>query len=432
MSTSRLVALGPDPNNPRIHPPQQLRALEQIVKRTGIINPVVTDGKGNVLAGHLRLEVSKRLNHREIPTISIGHLSAHEQKLYAISDNRIPELAGWDKQLLGLELKALSDLDIDLDLTLTGFEIPEIDLLVENSKSSHSTNPADALPAAVDVLAPAISQKGDLWLLNRHRLLCGDALDQNSYAQLMNGGKSALVFTDPPYNVRIAGHAGGKGSTQHREFAMAAGEMSSAQFSGFLRTSFDRFIENSNPGSLHYICMDWRHIAEIHEAGKAYDELKNICVWTKDNAGMGSFYRSQHEFVFVFKQGGATHRNNIQLGRFGRNRSNVWSYPGANSFSRQTEEGDTLAFHPTVKPTQMIVDAILDCSARGDIVLDAFAGSGSSLLAAERVGRRFYGIELDPLYVDVAIKRWQRHTGDSAIHAASRARFNDLLSPEVE
>jgi DNA modification methylase len=240
-----------------------------------------------------------------------------------------------------------------------------------------------------------------------------------------------MVFTDPPYNVPIHGHASGLGAIHHREFAMASGEMNEAEFVSFLALTCALLVCHSVDGSIHFVCTDWRHAGNLIVAGAAsYSELKNICVWTKHNAGMGSFYRSQHEFIFVFKAGRGTHQNNIQLGQYGRHRSNVWSYPGANSFSRATDEGHLLALHPTVKPVRLVADAILDCSTRGDVILDSFLGSGTTLIAAERVGRICHGIEIDPLYVDTAIRRWQSYTGDSAVHAVTRKRFGEE-APEV-
>jgi hypothetical protein len=209
---------------------------------------------------------------------------------------------------------------------------------------------------------------------------------------------------------------------------MASGEMSQAEFTAFLGQACRNLAAFSVDGSLHYLCMDWRHLEELMTGGReVYAELKNVCVWVKNSPGMGSFYRSQHEFVFVFGHGREGHRNNVQLGRFGRNRSNVWNYPGANSFARCGEEGNLLALHPTVKPVALVADAILDGSARGDIVLDAFLGSGTTVIAAERTGRRCCGLELDPAYVDTIVRRWQALTGGSAHHAASGRNFDDLV-----
>jgi DNA modification methylase len=269
---------------------------------------------------------------------------------------------------------------------------------------------------------------GDVWLLHRHRVLCGSALDAAVFAALMGAEQAAMVFTDPPYNVRIDGHASGLGAVHHRPFPMASGEMDSAEFTAFLAKAFRNLAAFSVDGSLHYIFMDWRHVEDLLAASREpYGEPKNLCVWVKDNAGMGSLYRSQHELVFVFKNGRNGHRNNVQLGQFGRNRTNVWRYPGANSFARCGEEGNLSALHPTVKPVAMVADAMLDCSARGDIVLDAFLGSGTTVIAAERTGRRCFGMELDPGYVDTIVRRWQVLTGGSARHAASGRSFDDLV-----
>jgi DNA modification methylase len=243
----------------------------------------------------------------------------------------------------------------------------------------------------------------------------------------MGEERASVAFTDPPYNVPIDGHASGLGAIHHRPFPMACGEMDRSEFTAFLAGVFRNLAAFTVDGSLHFVCMDWRHLGELLAASRdAYSELKNLCVWVKDNAGMGSLYRSQHELVFVFKHGRKAHRNNVQLGQFGRNRSNVWNYPGANSFARRGAEGNLLALHPTVKPVTMVADAILDGSARGDIVLDCFLGSGTTLIAAERTGRRCYGLELDPLYIDTAIRRWQALTGGSARHAACGRTFDDL------
>jgi DNA modification methylase len=266
-----------------------------------------------------------------------------------------------------------------------------------------------------------------MWSLRKHRVLCANSLLESSYTRLMTGRRASIVFADPPFNVRIDGHATGKGRTKHREFAMASGEMTKRQFTTFLKKALGFLSRNSVPGSVHYICMDWRHIGELLGAGeRIYSELLNCCVWVKSNGGMGSLYRSKYELVFIFKAGTARHQNHVLLGKHGRNRTNVWTYPSANSFGGQGEEGNSLVQHPTKKPVAMIADALLDCSARGAIVLDNFLGSGSTLLAAERVGRICYGIELDPIYVDVAIRRWQRYTGEHAVDAATGKRFDEL------
>jgi DNA modification methylase len=345
-----------------------------------------------------------------------------------IADNRLTENSVWDDRLLAEQLKDLSLLGLDFDIEVTGFDMGEIDLRIASlgEPCDPSDDPADVLPEAPTSLP--VSKMGDLWQVNQHRVLCGNALDNEAFATLLGDDRAAMVFTDPPYNVPIDGHASGLGAIHHRPFPMASGEMDRPEFTAFLRAAFRNLAEFSIDGSLHYVCMDWRHIEEGMNAGReVYTELKNLCVWAKDNPGMGSLYRSGHEFVFVFKHGRSAHRNNVQLGGFGRNRSNVWRYPGANSFARGGAEGNLLALHPTVKPVALVADAILDCSARGDIVLDAFLGSGTTVIAAERTGRRCYGLELDPAYVDTIVRRWQALTGGTARHAASGRTFDDLV-----
>jgi len=307
---------------------------------------------------------------------------------------------------------------------VTGFEVAEIDSILQISQQ----DPADELPE-VEAGKSAISEMGDTWHLGKHRLHCGSSLDESAFRSVLGTRKAAAVATDPPYNVKIDGNATGKGSIHHREFSMASGEMNEAEFVAFLSNAFRNMSRFSSGNSLHYTCMDWRHARELLAASDGhYSSLLNICVWVKDNGGMGSFYRSQHEFVFVFRKGKESHRNNIQLGRFGRNRTNVWHYPGVQTQSRQGDEGNLLALHPTVKPIAMVADALLDSTARGEIVLDPFLGSGTTLIAAERVGRICCGIEIDPLYVDVAIRRWQKYTGEAAIHEASGKRFDEIAA----
>jgi DNA modification methylase len=362
----------------------------------------------------------------EVPTLCLDHLTPAQARAFMIADNRLTEISVWDDRLLARQLKELSLVGLDFDIEVTGFEMGEIDLRIASvdEPAQAEADPADVVP---EIPATPLSKLGDMWLLHCHRLLCGSALDSAVFAALMGEERAATAFIDPPYNVRIDGHAGGLGAIHHRPFPMASGEMDRSQFTAFLGQAFRNLTAFSIDGSIHFVCMDWRHLEELLAAGReAYDELKNICVWVKDNAGMGSFYRSRHELVCVFKHGRNGHRNNIQLGQFGRNRSNVWHYPGANSFARYSEEGNLLALHPTVKPVAMVADAILDCSARDDIVLDAFLGSGTTVIAAERTGRRCHGMELDPAYVDTSVRRWQKLTGGRARHAASGRSFDDL------
>jgi DNA modification methylase len=418
-----VASLGLNPKNPRLHSDKQIRQLANSIKTFGFNVPVLVDAHLQVIAGHGRVRACKLLEITEVPTIRLEHLSEQQKRAFLIADNRLAENADWDNRLLGEQLRILSEAELDFTLETTGFEMGEIDLIIEDllPATSGQDDPADFLPA---LPSTPVSRLGDLWKLGKHRVLCGNALCSKDYALLMNDHKANVIFTDPPYNVRIAGHASGNGRISHREFVMASGELSESEFTTFLTDALTLLAEHSLEGSLHYICIDWRHLEELLVGGRvAYSELKNMCVWAKNNAGMGSFYRSQHELVFVFQNGTSSYRNNVQLGRFGRSRSNVWHYPGANSFARATGEGDLLALHPTVKPVALIADAIMDCSARGDLVLDSFLGSGTTVIAAERTGRICYGMELDPCYVDTVLRRWQRFTGLQAVHQNSGQTF---------
>ena len=416
-----------DPKNVRLHSAKQVRQIARSIQTFGFNVPILVDGNLYVIAGHGRIQACQLLGLAEVPTINLEHLTDAQIKAFMITDNRLTENAAWDERLLGEQLKILSEMDLDFDLEITGFEMSEIDLFIEGLSpvDEAGSDSADELPHTNG--KPMVTSEGDLWLLDRHRVGCRSALDLESYPALMNQQVADAVFTDPPYNVAIAGHASGLGKVKHDDFIMASGEMTEAEFTQFLTQACQLLAQNSKDGSLHFICMDWRHIGELLVAGKpAYCELKNICVWAKDNAGMGSLYRSQHELVFVFKHGKNPHRNNIQLGSYGRYRSNVWHYPGANTFSRSREEGNLLALHPTVKPVSLVADAILDCTARGDIVLDPFLGSGTTLIAAERTGRTCYGLELDPSYVDTIVRRWQAFTGQQAILEQSGKHFSEI------
>jgi DNA modification methylase len=430
----RVESLQPDPRNARIHSKKQVKQIARSIEAFGFNVPILVDRVGKVIAGHGRLLACKDLGWEEVPTIALEHLSEAQAKAYRIADNRLTEISDWDDRLLAEQLKELSLVDLDFSLEAIGFDMGEIDFRIESLDVSGGPNgekdPADDLPEVP--AGDPVSKVGDLWLLGRHRLVCGDALEEDDLAKLMDGRKAATVFVDPPYNVPIDGHCTGLGTVRHREFAMACGEMSQAQFTTFLTRAMERLAAHSEDGALHYICMDWRHLQEVLAAGhQVYSEMKNLCVWAKDNAGMGSFYRSQHELVLVFKHGKGAHQNHVQLGQHGRYRSNIWRYPGVNSFGRATDEGNLLALHPTVKPVALVADAILDASRRGEIVLDTFLGSGTTLMAAERVGRICHGLELDPIYVDTIIRRWQAMTGDSAVLAASGLTFEAVLDERL-
>ena len=420
-----VASLGPDPKNARLHSDKQVQQIARSIETFGFNVPVLVDANSQVIAGHGRLSACRLLGISQVPVIRLEHLSEHQKRAFMIADNQLTETSEWDTQLLGEQLKILSEAELEFSLEVTGFEVGEIDLMIENLNpaTEGADDPADALPEPSSV---QVSRIGDLWQLGKHRVLCSDALSHDSYKSLMGDSRAQVVFTNPPYNVPIAGNVSGKSKNHHRKFVMASGEMSEGEFTRFLSDAFASLAMYSLPGSLHYVCMDWRHMKELLAAGNAaYSELKNVCVWVKDNAGTGSLYRSQHELVFVFKNGESSHRNNVQLGRFGRSRTNVWNYPGANSFSRSSSEGNLLALPPTVKPVAMVADAIMDCSARGDLVLDPFLGNGTTLVAAERTGRICCGIDLDPGYVDTAIRRWQAFTSHFADRVTDGKSFNE-------
>lgn len=426
LPVDRLLA---NKQNARIHTKKQVRQIAESIKRFGFNNPVLIDDQGGIIAGHGRVEAAKLLGVIAVPTIRLNHLSAAEKRAYVLADNKLAELAGWDVEILAVELQSLINLDFEVELT--GFSTGEIDIVLDHAAetAAQTENPDDNLPESGS--RPTITAIGDLWVLGAHRLLCGDARDAGGYEQLLEGEKAELVFTDPPYNVPVEGHVCGKGDIHHREFAMASGEMTPEGFTGFLKSIFAQLVDHSVDGSIHYACMDWRHIAEMMAAGNAvYTGLKNVCVWAKSNAGMGTFYRSQHEFVFVWKSGTAPHINNFELGQHGRNRTNIWQYPGLTSMRPGRLED--LAMHPTVKPVALVADALKDCSRRNGLVLDPFAGSGTILIAAERTGRRARAIEIDPGYVDVAVRRWQEATGKPAILAATGQTFEEVKDEQCD
>jgi DNA modification methylase len=376
-----------------------------------------------ILAGHARHEAAKQLGFTSVPVLQVTHLSEAQKAAYVLADNKLAQNAGWDRERLYSELNELSVVLIEenLDLSVTGFDIAELDALHTDFEGP-APGPLEDLPVLPE---QPVTRLSDVWLLGGHRIACGDARDPLAYANLMRGQLAGMIFTDPPYNVPISGHVGGRGRTKHREFAVASGELSSSEFASFLQRSLKLCADSSADGSIHYVFMDWRHADQLLAAGKVvYSALKNVCVWVKTNAGQGSFYRSQHELVFVFKHGDAEHLNTFELGQHGRTRTNVWNYAGANSF--RAGRMDDLRMHPTVKPTALVVDAMKDCSRRGSIVLDPFLGSGTTLVAAEQIGRLAYGIELHPAYVDVSIERWQRLTRRDAVLEGTSITFDEL------
>ena len=413
--------LKPFPTNNRLHPAKQIQQLANSITEFGFLVPVLVDQAQVIISGHARVLAAQKLGMTELPVIQVEHLSEAQIRAFRIADNKIAANAEWDNKSLAVELEYLAQI-IDFDATLTGFEMAEIDLVILGEEEDEDDNIPDIEPDK-----PAITQLGDIWQLGHHRLICGDALRTETYTALLGKEQASAVFTDPPYNVAVNGHVCGNGQVKHREFAMASGEMSQSEFTGFLQQFCQNAITFSREGSLHYICMDWRHMLELLSAANGlYSELKNICVWNKDNAGMGSLYRSKHEMVAVFKNGTEPHINNIQLGKHGRYRTNVWDYPGVNSMRNKDRQSE-LAMHPTVKPVAMVADAILDSTKRNQIVLDPYTGSGTTLIAAERTGRHARCIELDPHYCDVIIRRWEALTG----RKASLMNVEQVLFDEV-
>jgi DNA methylase/ParB/Sulfiredoxin domain len=401
----------------RKHPPQQVRKLAASLDRFGFVLPILIDPDGRVVAGWGLVLAARQLGLGEVPAVSLTDLCEAELRVLRLALNRITDDAAWDGETLALEFSELLELAPQIDLEVSGFEMGEIDVLLDG----RGLEQEDELPP-IDASATPVSRVGDLWILGEHHLFCGDALRADSYAQVLGADKADMMFADPPYNVPVAGHVSGLGAVKHADFIMASGELSSAEFQSFLRTSLGHAASRSIDGAIHFICMDWRHQRELLAAGDdVYSKLMNLCVWNKSNAGMGSLYRSKHELVFVFKVGKGAHINNVALGRYGRHRTNVWDYVSQNALSG-TAKGK-LALHPTAKPVAMIADAMRDCSNRGGLILDPFGGAGTTLIAAERASRRASVIELNPIFVDVSIERWQRLTGGTAHHAESGQPF---------
>lgn len=401
----------------RKHPPAQIKKLGRFIDRWTIVLPILIDKSGRVIDGWALVEAAKKLALKEVPAITIDDLTEAELRALRQALNRVSEDADWNPQELALELGDLLQLDPEFDLTLTGFEMGEIDVLL----GGNATDEEDDLPEIDETVEP-IAKLGDIWIAGDHRVICGSALVEETFTRLLGEDRAQQVVTDPPYNVPILGHASGHGATKHDDFQMASGEMSVEAFTGFLKASASLAARFSVDGSIHFWFMDWRHQSEILTAGNAvYDELKNVVVWNKSNAGMGSLYRSAYELIYVFKKGQAPHINNVQLGKFGRNRTNVWDYPSQSAMAAAGKS--KLSLHPTAKPVALVADAIRDCSNRGDVILDPFGGAGTTLIAAERTGRRARLIEIEPRYVDITIERWRRLTGMTAVHAETGAPF---------
>ncbi len=413
--------LKPPKRQLRKHSQRQLQLIQASIADYGFLNALLINADNEIVCGVARWVAAGELKLDQVPVIVVEHLTPEQLRVYRVLENRLGDLSEFDLAELKLEFTELEDLDCGLNLEGTGFSTSEIDDLV-SGKDPEFRGDAD-----LEVAGPAVTTLGDLWQLGDHRLLCGNSLEEASFEALMGNEKAGMVFGDPPYNVP-AKAISGMGKHQHRDFAMAAGEMSPAQFTSFLKTNFALIKTFSVEGAIVYQCMDWKHMREMLAAGyEVFDELKNVVVWAKPSAGMGTFYRSQHEFVFVWKSGTAPHVNNFGLGDSGRYRSNVWSgYKGNSGFHRDRD--DELAAHPTVKPWSLVADAIRDCSKRKAIILDPFGGFGTTMIAAERTGRKARLIELDPLYCDASLRRWEKVSGKTAILAAAGQTFAEVAA----
>jgi DNA modification methylase len=408
----QVAGIKPDPRNARTHSKKQIDQIAASIKAFGFANPLLIDEDAILVAGHGRLAAAKKLGLEQVPVIELRGLGEAEKRALRLADNKIAQNAGWDTELLKVELESLAKLDLGFSLDITGFSSGEIDVTLGQGKA----DPDDEI--IPPVLAEARTRPGDIWQLGAHRVGCGDSRDPAFLRALLGTGvKADAAFLDPPYNVKINGHANARG--RHREFAMASGEMSEAEFQGFLRESLRATAGVSRDGAVHFVCMDWRHMGSVLAVEQGiYGRLLNLCVWNKSNAGMGSLYRSRHELVFVYRVGDAPHFNAVELGKHGRNRTNVWDYASVNSM--RGSRRDDLALHPTVKPVGLVSDAICDVTRHGELVLDTFLGSGTTLIAAERTGRRFAGCDIDPAYVDVALERWSSLTGQEPVRILDR------------
>lgn len=407
----------------RRHTPAQIQKIMDCLKTYGVVMPIVIGPDDRVIDGWALVLAARQLGWRKFPIVCISDLSETQRRALRIASNKIAEYASWNDPELKLEIDEI--LTIDSNLTL-GFEVGELDAMLDDG----GLDQEDELPPAVEQTV-LHCQVGDQFTLSNHMIRCGDALDPESFAKLLGSEQAGMIFTDPPYNVPIDGHVTRSKPANGHDFPMAKGELSAAEFRAFLETALGHMAKFSRDGAIHYVCMDWRHAPELLAAGAAvFSELKNICVWNKSNAGMGSLYRSQHEFIFVYKYGTASHINNIALGRHGRNRTNVWNYVSQSALSGTSKS--KLSLHPTVKPVAMVADAIRDCSKPGDIILDPFGGGGTTLIAAEKTGRRARLLELNPAYVDVTIQRWQRLTGQTAYHAETGRPYADAAALAID
>lgn len=422
-----LSRLKPHPKKLRKHSEHQLTILAAGIRKFGCLSAIVVDENDVILKGHAVCEAARRTGLEEINVIRALHLTEPEKRAYRIADNKTALLSEWDDAILKTELTDLSGFDLDFDAALTGFSTTEIDLIIDGAPGEDAADEADEVP---EMRQTAVSRRGDLWILDAHRLLCGDARDPEGYKQLLRTDLARMVICDVPFNVPIQGHVSGLGRQKHREFAMASGEMTTEEFTAFLAQSFKCVADSSLGGSLHYHFIDHKHLDEMTAAGaQIYSKRLNVLVWVKSNGGMGAFYRSRHELIFLFKHGTQPHVNNIALGKEGRYRTNVLEYAGANAFGREREED--LARHPTSKPWRLIADLICDASNAGEWVLDCFAGGGTVLVACEKTRRRAAAIEIDGIYCDLSIERWEKLTGKHALLESTGQTYAEVRAQRL-
>jgi len=424
IKTSALKAYAKNAKN---HPEKQIQQIAESIKEFGFNNPILIDENNEIIAGHGRFEAAKIMQLDTVPAIRLSHLNEAQKRAYRLADNKISENGGWNTDLLHLEISELETICNDFDITITGFEDVEIDVMnnpLEKKSADKKLNQIPYIPEN-----EIISKIGDIWIMGNHRIICGNSLQPKTFQKLIGDKVADMILQDPPYNVKISGHVCNSGSIKHKEFAMASGEMKSDEFRKFLSSNFALCEQYLKDGGLSYNFMDWRHMGEIMTAGnETYTNLQNMCVWVKSSGGMGSLYRSQHELCFIFKKGKESHTNNVELGKNGRYRTNVWHYAGVNSFGQHKND---IKLHPTVKPVEMLRDAILDVTKRGDIILDSFLGSGSTLIASEKSGRICYGIEFEPLYIDTTIRRFKELFGIDAIRKSDGKTYPELLSEKL-
>lgn len=393
--------------NARTHPKAQIAKLKKAITQFGFVSPIIIDEQRMILAGHGRHRAALELGLAEVPTIMLQDMSEADVRAFVLADNIIADKAGYDKAILRSELQYLADVGYEVEIT--GLDTIEIDsILAIDTAESHGSDDIVELPAK----GPAITRLGDLWHIGPHRLLVGDARDPLTVERLMDGELAELVFTDPPYGCVIANNVSGLGKITHDNFVMGAGQESLPELATtILRPAFRNVARHCRAGAIAFVCSDWRAAPHMLDAAAGvFEEVKNWIIWVKTNAGLGTFYRSQFEIILAFKVSAGKTINNFGLGEGGRHRSNVWTYAGANTF-RPGRMRD-LIDHPTCKPKKLVADALLDCSRRGGIVLDVFAGSGTTIAAAAATGRRGYGMEIDPKYADVILRRVAEEVGE--------------------